>query len=116
MMRKKKLTEPRLVRRLGGVPGALTRRELHMPDLAKPEGYKLILVFLEKKGHRKDALDKRLLANRQYEATSRRPGQTLQDFFATENMAHAEVVRAGVGIDPDRRAYHLFTDDQVNPI
>ena len=45
----KNLIGPRLVRRLGGVPGALARRELHMPDLAKPEGYKLILLFLEKK-------------------------------------------------------------------
>ena len=60
----KKLTGPRLVRRLGGVPGALARRELHMPDLAKPDGYKLILLFLEQKGYKKDALDKRLLANR----------------------------------------------------
>ena len=42
----KKLIGPRLVRRLGGVPGALARRELHMPDLAKPEGHKLILLFL----------------------------------------------------------------------
>ena len=31
----KKLIGPRLVRWLGGVPGALARRELHMPDLAK---------------------------------------------------------------------------------
>ena len=44
----KKLIGSRLVRRLGGIPGALARRELHMPDLAKPEGYKLILVFRKK--------------------------------------------------------------------
>ena len=117
----KKLIGPRLVRRLGGVPGALARRELHMPDLAKPEGYKLILLFLEQKGYKKDALDKRLLANRRYEAVARRPGQTLKDFFATENMAYADAVKAGVGIDPDRRAYHMFiksglTDDQINHI
>ena len=88
-----------------------------MPDLAKPDGYKLILVFLEKKGYKKDTLDRRLVANRRYEAISRRPGQTLQDFFATENMAYADAVKAGVGIDPDRRAYHMFiksglTDDR----
>ena len=41
----KQLIGPRLVRRLGGIPGALARRELHMPDLAKPDGHKLILVF-----------------------------------------------------------------------
>ena len=46
---KKKLLGPRLVRRLGGLPGALARRELHMLDLAKPEGFKLSLLFLEKK-------------------------------------------------------------------
>ena len=92
-----------------------------MPDLAKPDGYKLILVFLEKKGYKKDALDRRLIANRPYEGIARRPGQTLQDFFATENMAYADAVKAGVGIDPDRRAYHMFiksglTDDQINHI
>ena len=46
----KKLIGPRLVRRLGGVPGALARKELHMPDLAKPEGHKLSLLSLEQKG------------------------------------------------------------------
>ena len=117
----KKLIGPRLVRRLGGIPGALACREIDMPDLAKPDGYKLILVFLEKKGYKKDALDRRLLANRRYEAIARRPGQTVQDFFATENMAYADAVKAGVGIDPDRRAYHMFiksglTDDQINHI
>ena len=30
----KKPIGPRLVRRLGGIPGALARRDLHMPDLA----------------------------------------------------------------------------------
>ena len=85
-----------------------------------PDRYKLILVFLEKKGYKKDALDKRFLANRRYEAISRRPGQTLQDFFATENMAYADAVKAGVGIDPDvlitcsSRAASL--NDQINHI
>ena len=64
-------------------------------------------------------MDKRLLANRRYEALARRRGQSLQAFFATGNMAHADAVEAGVGIDPDRRAYHVFiksglTDDQIN--
>ena len=36
-------------------------------------------------------------------------------------MACADAVKAGVGIDPDRRAYHMFiksglTDDQINHI
>ena len=92
-----------------------------MPDLAKPDGYNVILVFLEKKGYKKDALDMRLLANRRYEGIARRPGQTLQDFFATEDMAYADAVKAGAGIDPDRRAYHMFiksglTADQINRI
>ena len=34
----KTLIGPPLVRRLGGVPGALAKRELRIPDLAKPEG------------------------------------------------------------------------------
>ena len=46
---------------------------------------------------------------------------TLQDLFATENMAYADAVKVGVGIDPDRRACHIFiksglTDDQINHI
>ena len=62
-----------------------------------------------------------LLRIRRYGAISRRPGQTLQEFFATENMAYADAVKAGVEIDPDRRAYHMFiksglTDDQINHI
>ena len=66
-------------------------------------------------------MDERLLANRRYEAISRRHGQTLQDFLATENMAYADAVKAGVGIGPDRRAYRMFirrglTDDQINHI
>ena len=48
-------------------------------------------------------------------------GQNLQDFFATEKLAHADAVKAGVGIDADRRAYHMFiksghTDNQINHI
>ena len=36
-------------------------------------------------------------------------------------MAYADAVKAGVGIDPDRRAYHMFiqsglTDDLINHI
>ena len=36
-------------------------------------------------------------------------------------MAYADAVKAGVGIDPDRRAHHIFiksglTDDQINHI
>ena len=100
----KKLIGPRLVRRLGGVPGAFARRELHMPDLAKPDGYKTNFVVPREKENKKDALDRRLPANRRYEAVARCPGQTLQDFFATDNMANADAVKAGVGIDPDRRA------------
>ena len=90
-----------------------------MPDLVKLDGYKLILLFLEKEGYKKYAVDKRLLANRWYEAIPRRPGQTLQDSLSTENMAHTAAVGAGVGIDPDRRASHIFVrsglaDDQIN--
>ena len=77
--------------------------------------------FRKKKGYNKDALDKRLLASRRYETMSRRPGQTLQDFFATVNMAYAGAVKAGVGIGPGRRARHMFirsrlTDDQIHHI
>ena len=61
----KKLIGPRLVRWLGGITGALAR------NLAKPDGYKLILLFLEKKGYKKDALDRRLIANRRYEAIAK---------------------------------------------
>ena len=92
-----------------------------MTDIAKPDGYKLILVFFEMKGYKQDALDRRPLANRRNEAVARRLGQILQDFFATEKMVYADAVKAGVGIDTDRRAFHMFiksglTDDQMNHI
>ena len=38
-----KLTGLRLIRRLGGVLGALARRELNMLDLANDDGYKPII-------------------------------------------------------------------------
>ena len=84
---KKKLIEPRLVRQLHGVPGAFAKRELHMPDLAKPEGFKLIETFL----YQKDALHTRLLANRLYEAISRRTAQTLQD-SSRQRIWHMEML------------------------
>ena len=55
----------------------------------------------------KNALDKRLPANRPCEATSRRPGQTLQDFFATENMAYADAVFIPSGLTDDQIS-HIF--------
>ena len=51
-----------------------------MPDLAKPEGHKLIVLFFD---IQEDALDKRLLTHRRYEAISR-PSWTECAFFATE--------------------------------
>ena len=88
----KKLIGPRMVRRLGGVPCALAGRELHMPDLAKPEGFKLITVFLEKKGYKKDALDKRLFASRRYETISRL-GQTFVIFLCDREHWHTEMLQ-----------------------
>ena len=85
----KKLIGPRLVRRLG----ALVRRLLHMPNLAQPEGRKLILLLLEKRDTTKTLWTSDSFANLGYEAISRRPGQTLQDFFVTENMAYADAVK-----------------------
>ena len=78
-----------------------------------------ILVF--QKGYKKDALDRRLLANRRCEAIARRPGQTLQDFLQKRTWQTQDAVKAGVGIDPDRRAYRMFiksglTGDQINHI
>ena len=97
----------RLVRRLGGVPGALAKRELHMPDLAKPEGYKLSWC-LEKRDTRKmlwtgDFL--RIAGMRLLRDALDRPCKT----SLRENMAYADAVKTGVGIDPDRRADHMLT-------
>ena len=80
----KKLCGPRLLRRLGGIPGALA---LEAAELAKDEGYKLIFVFLERSGYKKQSLDCKLLAQKRYEAVVRRPHQFLLDYFAVENMA-----------------------------
>ncbi len=47
----KKLIGPRLLRRLGGIPGTLARRAFKPADLGKEDGNKLILAFLEKQGY-----------------------------------------------------------------
>ena len=111
----KKLIGKRLVRRLGGVPGVLDRRELHMPDLAKPEGYKLILVFLEKQGTRKMLWTSDFLRIASMRLLHKRPDRPCKISLRQRTW------HTGVGIDPDRRAYHLFiksdlTDDQINRI
>ena len=115
----KQLIGTRLVRRLGEVPGALAVEKVYIPDLAKSEKIKLVIVFLGNKRHKKDAPDKRLCANRQHKATSRRLGKTLQNFFATENAAYGDDVKTRVRIDPDKRAHHMLvrnglTDDHIN--
>ena len=79
------LCGPRLVRRLGGVPGALIRREIKPEDLAKDDGHKLIFAFLEKQGYKKPSLDTKILAQKRYETIQRRPHQSLLDYFAVEN-------------------------------
>ena len=85
----KQLIGPRLVRRFGGVPG---------------------------KGIQERCSGQAAPFESQVKAISRRPGQTLQDFFATRNMAYGDAAKAGVGIDPSRRAYHGLTDDHINHI
>ena len=90
-----------------------------MVAFATDERQKLIFTSLEDKGHKTDAFG--LLAKRRYEAVSRRAGQTLQDFFATETMAFADAVRSGVTIDDDRHAYHMLihsglTHGQINHV
>ena len=117
----KKLCGPRLLRRLGGIPGALARRELKALDLAKDDGYKLILAFLERSGYKKPSLDCKLLAQKRYEAVLRRPHQSLLDYFAVENMAYADSLKEGLTIDKDRRAYNMLlksglNQDQINHI
>ena len=54
-------------------------------------------------------------------AISHRLGRTLQDFFATENTAYGDDVKAGVRIDPDKLAHHMIVrsglaDHQINHI
>ena len=112
---------PRLLRRLGGIPGALARRELKADTLSKDGGHKLIIAFLEQKGYKKESLDRKLLAQKNYDAIRRRQGQTLQDYFAVENMAYADAINQGLKIDDDRRAYHMLlgsslTEDQINHV
>ena len=117
----RKLCGPRLLHRLGGIPGALARRELKPETLAKDDGYKLILVFLEKSGYKKQSLDCKLLAQKRYEAVVRRPHQSLLDYFAVENMAFADSTKEGLTIDNDRRACNTLlksglSQDQISHI
>ena len=68
-----------------------------------------------------DVLDTTLLAHRQSESLARRLGQTLQDFSATQHVAFADTVQAGVVGDAGRRAYHVWirsgrSDHQINHV
>ena len=81
----RKVCGPRLLRRLGGIPGALARREIVPSDLTKDDGFKLIFAFLERHGYKKPSLDRKILAQKRYEAIQRRPHQSLLDYFAVEH-------------------------------
>ena len=78
-----------------------------MPDLVKPEWSKLVQLFLEKMDTRK-----MLWTSGSLRITGMTPSSAVLDrsrkiSFVTENVAHEDAVKAGVGTDPDRRAYHL---------
>ena len=79
----RKLCGPRLLRKLGGIPGALARRKLKPEETSREEGWKLIFAFLEAQGYKKDTIDRKLLAQKRYEAISRKPHQSLMDFRRT---------------------------------
>ena len=81
-----KLPGPRLVRPLGGIPGA-SRRE-----------HKIVT-----EGYKTDALDKMLLANRRYEIRVTKSRTNVARSSCNCKMAFAEAVKHGVTIDDDRR-------------
>ena len=71
VLAQRELPSSRLVRRFRWCPGASGRRELAMVDLAKDDGHKLMFRFRESKGYHEDAVDRKLLAHRQYASLSR---------------------------------------------
>lgn len=108
-----------LVRRLGGMPGALSRREIKATDIAVGGGNFILTKFLEGKCHRNEVLEGKSLATRRYKTLTRRPGQTFQEFFGVENMACADALKEGVTVDMGPQAYHMLAksgmaDEQIN--
>ena len=113
------LLGPRLARRIGGVPGALARRELSTTDLSKPEGWKVIIEFLRKQRYGRETLDKSLLCLRRYEQLHRGRNESILDFFARENMLYADMVKVKVAPPDPQRAHNMLTrcgltQDQIN--
>ena len=113
------LLGPRLARRIGGVPGALARRELNTVELSKPQGWKTVIDFLKKQRYGRETLDKSLLCLRRYEQLHRGRGETILDFFARENMLYADMTKAGVAPPAQQRAHNMLTrcglsQDQIN--
>ena len=92
----KVLLGPRLARKLGGIPGALARRELKTETLSTPEGVQHVLDFLRRQRYGRESLDKGLLCLRRYEALQRGRGESILDFFARENMVIADMTSAKV--------------------
>lgn len=103
------LLGPRLARRLGGVPGALARRQLNFEALASENGYKIILEFLERGGYRRDSLDRKLLFQRRYETLTRGRNESLMEFFFRENMLIADMTKEGICPEANHRSHNMLT-------
>ena len=121
----KQLIGTRLVRRLGEVPGALAVEKVYMPDLAKSEKIKLIKVFPGNK--RQEKTQERCSGQETLrDSPIPKPSLTVWEerckiFFATENTAYGDDVKARVRIDPDKLAHHMIVrsglaDHQINDI
>ena len=112
------LIGPRVLRRLGGLPGQLCRRSLDPSDLAVEDGYAKIIAYLRANGYAEIRIDRKTAVQQAYDAVFRSSRETIQSFFTRENIAVADLMREKADISQDTRTHNMLgrsglTDDRI---
>eukprot|EP00969_Alexandrium_andersonii_P373734 15484691-Alexandrium_andersonii.AAC.1 len=64
--------------------------------------------MLETNGYQKFSVGRKMQAQRLYDSLRRQGRETLRAFFARENMAVADLIREGVRLSAEQRAYQML--------
>ena len=112
------LIGPRLLRRLGGLPGELVRRSLQPEDVASADGHLPILEFLRENGYQEIRVDRKSQVQAVYDRIVRHPRETVQAYFARENIAVADLLKERADVSADTRVHNMLgrsglSDDRV---
>ena len=112
------LIGPRLLRRLGGLPGELCRRHLEAKDLAVAKGPELIIAFLKTHGYTEIRVDRKSAVQQTYDRVIRHPRESVQSYFTRENIAVCDLLKEKADISNDTRVHNMLgrsglTDDRI---